>query len=81
MPQFSTSLSIEGPTRAVYQVTVNDRSPDGGTNIELMVGGFQNALDHTASDAAVQAFAAAYADAAGYTVVSVARLAVAETVL
>ena len=81
MPQFSTPLSIEAPTRALYQVTVNDGSSDGGTNIDLMVGGFQNALDHTASDTAVQTFADAYAAAAGYTVVAVTRLAVAETVL
>ena len=81
MAEFSTPLSIEGVNRPLYQVTVNDGGADGGTNISLMVGGFPSTLDHAASDAGVQTFATAYAEAAGYTVVAVTRLAVAETTL
>jgi hypothetical protein len=79
--EFSTPLSIEGVNRPLYQVTVNDGGSDGGTNLSLMVGGFPPTPDHTASDAGVQALATAYAEAAGYTVVAVTRLAVAETAL
>lgn len=81
MAQFSTPLSIEGESRPLYQVTVNDGGSDGGTNTSLMIGGFPSTLDHAASDTAVQAFADAYAEAAGFTVVSITRLAVAETTL
>ena len=81
MAAFSTSLSIEGESRPLYQVTVNNGGSDGGTNTSLMIGGFPTTLDHTASDAAVRAFADAYAEAAGFTVVGITRLAVAETAL
>lgn len=81
MAQFTTPLTIEGEGRPLYQVTVNDGGADGGTNTDLMVGGFPPTPDHTASDAGVQAFATAYAEAAGYTVVGITRLAVAETAL
>ncbi len=81
MADFSKSLSVDGTTRPLYQVTVNDRGSDGGSNFQILVGDFPAALDHTASDTAVQALADAYAAVANYTVVSVTRITVAETVL
>ncbi|MGW6910243.1 hypothetical protein [Streptomyces sp. NPDC054940] len=81
MAEFNTTLTANRDSRPLYEVTVNDGSADGGSTAQIMVGGFFSSLDHTAAETAVQALANAFADSAGYTVVRIARLNVAETVL
>lgn len=83
MAEFTITLTANNDTRPVFQVIVNDGGSDGGSFATLLVGGFPPTMDYVAADTAVQAFAAAYVEAAGpgHTVVAVTRLTVAETVL
>lgn len=79
MAEFSTTLTANGDTRPLYQVAVNDGGSDGGSTSYLLVGGFPPSPDSTPADAAVRALGEAFAEAAGYRVVSIKRLTVAET--
>lgn len=81
MSFLETRLSVNNDSSPLYRVTVNDGGPDGGSSTDIVVGGFPASIDYTAAEAAVQALADAFAATAGYTLVGITRVVVAETTL